>query len=260
MITSTTASPKIVSQDEWIAARKQHLVKEKELTRLRDRVSAERRNLPWVMVEKSYVFDGPNGKETLADLFDGRSQLLVYHFMLTPGSDHICEGCSFLADHVDAARLHFEHADLSFVAISRAPLAQIAAVKQRMGWRFLWLSSFGTDFNYDYGVSFTEQQIASVETVYNYGTSNYAAVDLHGTSIFAKNESGEIFHTYSCYARGGELLLGAFNFLDLTPKGRNETNIMSWVRLHDEYDDRHYRSSDVSRDAEKREIGNAVQR
>ncbi len=188
------------------------------------------------------MFGGPHGKETLADLFDGRSQLLVYHFMLTPRSDHICDGCSFLADHVDAARMHFEHADLSFAAISRAPLAHIEAVKKRMGWRFQWLSSFGSDFNYDYGVSFTEEQIASCEIGYNYGTTHYAAVDLPGTSVFAKDEAGDVFHTYSCCARDGELLLGAFNFLDLTPKGRNETSIMSWVRLHNEYDDRACRS------------------
>ncbi|MGH8654046.1 MAG: DUF899 domain-containing protein [Gammaproteobacteria bacterium] len=232
--------PRVVSRDEWLTGRKQLLIKEKELTRLRAQLSAERRNLPWVRVDKPYVFDGPNGRPTLADLFDGRGQLLVYHFMLTPESDHICDGCSFLADHVDGARMHFEHADLSFAAIS--PLAQIEAVKERMGWRFRWVSSFGTDFNYDSGVSFTEEQIASGETGYNYGTSHYTAVDLHGTSVFAKDEAGEVFHAYSCYARGGELLLGAFNFLDLTPKGRNETSIMSWVRLHDEYDDRACRS------------------
>jgi predicted dithiol-disulfide oxidoreductase (DUF899 family) len=227
---------KTVSREEWLIARKALLTKEKELTRLRDKVSADRRTLPWVMVDKPYLFDTPNGKQALADLFDGRSQLVVYHFMLTPGSDHICEGCSFLADHVDAARQHFEHADLSFAAISRAPLSQIEPVKQRMGWRFKWVSSFGSEFNYDYGVSFTPEQIAKGETDYNYGTTPYAETDLHGASVFTRNETGQIFHTYSTYARGGDILLGAFNWLDLTPKGRNETNIMDWVRLHDEYD------------------------
>lgn len=224
-----------VSRAEWLAARKELLIKEKQLTGLRDQLSAERRQLPWVSVDKPYVFDGPHGKETLADLFEGRSQLLVYHFMLTPGSEHICAGCSFIADHIDAARLHFEHADLSFDAISRAPFVQIEAAKDRMGWRFRWLSAFGTDFNYDYCVSFTEEQVASGEIGYNYGTTDYAAVDLHGTSVFAKDDAEAVFHTYSCYARGDEPLIGAFQFLDLTPKGRNETSVMSWVRPHDEY-------------------------
>ena len=227
-----------VSREQWLAARKALLVKEKELTRARDRLSAERRALPWVKVDKTYVFNTSEGKKTLGDLFGGRGQLAVYHFMLTPGSDHVCEGCGFMADHVDAARMHFEHADLAFAAVSRAPLAQIEAVKRRMGWRFTWVSSFGSDFNYDYRVSFTEAQIANGETDYNYGTTPYAEVDLSGTSIFARDAAGQVFHTYSSYARGDELLLGAFNWLDLTPKGRNETGIMSWVRLHDEYDQR----------------------
>jgi predicted dithiol-disulfide oxidoreductase (DUF899 family) len=230
--------PTVVSREEWVAQRKALLLKEKELTRFRDAVSAERRQLPWVKVDKPYVFDAPEGKATLADLFDGRSQLVVYHFMLTPGSDHICDGCAFLADHIDAARMHFEHADLSFAAISRAPLAQIEPVKRRMAWRFNWVSSFGADFNYDYGVSFTQEQIAKNETGYNYGTTPYASPDLPGTSVFAKDDTDQVFHTYSSYARGGDLLLGAYNWLDLSPKGRNEATIMEWVRLHDEYDDR----------------------
>jgi predicted dithiol-disulfide oxidoreductase (DUF899 family) len=228
--------PQIVSRADWLEARKRLLSKEKELTRLRDALSAERRALPWVRVEKDYRFEGPGGSVTLADLFDGGSQLVVYHFMLTPGSDHICDGCAFLADHVDAARQHFEQADLSFAAVSRAPFEQIQRVQRRLGWRFAWVSSYGSDFNYDYGVSFTEDQIAAGETDYNYGTTSYAAPDLPGTSVFAKDESGQVYHTYSTYARGGELLLGAFNWLDLTPKGRNEDGIMSWVRLHDEYE------------------------
>jgi predicted dithiol-disulfide oxidoreductase (DUF899 family) len=158
--------------------------------------------------------------------------------MLTPGSDRICDGCAFLSDHVDAARMHFEHADLSFVAVSRAPLAEIERVKQRMGWRFRWVSSEGSDFNYDFGVSFRPEQVARGEVGYNYGTTSYAAEDLHGTSVFAKGEDGSVFHTYSTYARGAELLGGAFNWLDLTPKGRNERTTMDWVRLHDEYNTR----------------------
>jgi predicted dithiol-disulfide oxidoreductase (DUF899 family) len=236
MITNPTSPPRIVSREEWLAERRALLAKEKALTRLRDQLNAQRRALPWVSVEKEYVFDGPSGKRTLADLFDGRSQLAVYHFMLTPGSDHICDGCAFLADHVDAARQHFEHADLSFAAVSRAPLEQIEPVKKRLSWHFTWVSSHGSDFNYDYGVSFTEEQVARGETDYNYGTTPYAAPDLPGTSVFAKDAEGQIYHIYSTYARGGELLLGAFNWLDLTPKGRNENGIMSWVRLHDEYE------------------------
>jgi predicted dithiol-disulfide oxidoreductase (DUF899 family) len=226
---------RVASRDDWLAARKWLLAKERELTHLRDEINAERRALPWVRVDKPYIFDGPNGRVSLADLFDGRSQLAVYHFMLTPGSDHVCSGCAFLADHIDAARIHFEHADLSFAAVSRAPFSQIEPVRKRMGWRFKWVSSFGSDFNYDYRVSFTAEAIAKGETDYNYGTTPYAHVDLPGTSVFAKDDDGQAFHTYSSYSRGGEALLGAFNWLDLTPKGRSETSVMSWVRLHDEY-------------------------
>ena len=230
-------APRIVSREEWLEARKALLADEKALTRARDKLARERRDLPWVRVEKPYVFDTPAGPRTLADLFDGRGQLFVYHFMLTPGSDHLCPGCSFLADHFDAARRHFEHADLTLVAISRAPLAQILPVKERMGWTFDWASSHGTSFNYDYGVSFTPEQIAAKSTGYNYGTTPYAAADIHGSSVFAKGDAGDVFHTYSTYARGDEAMLGAFSFLDLVPKGRNEQGTMSWVRLHDEYAD-----------------------
>jgi predicted dithiol-disulfide oxidoreductase (DUF899 family) len=167
----------------------------------------------------------PDGRRTLADFFGPRSQLAVYHFMLTPGSDHICDGCAFVCDHVDAARQHFEHADLSFVAISRAPLAQIEAVRRRMGWAFPWVSSHESDFNYDFGVSFTDEQIANRPTGYNYGTTDYAEPDLPGASIFAKDNAGVVYHTYSTYTRGLELLDGAFMWLDLTPKGRNEIGV-----------------------------------
>ena len=230
-------APKVVSRDQWLAARKVLLAKEKAMTRQLDALRSERRNMPWVEIDKPYVFDGPNGKVALADLFNSRSQLAVYHFMLTPGRDHICPGCSFISDHIDAARQHFEQADLAFAAISRAPLERIEQVRRRMGWTFPWVSSFGTQFNYDFGVSFTKEDIATGRALYNYGTPITSAEDMHGTSIFAKDEKGVVHHTYSTYARGAELLDGAFMWLDLAPKGRNETGgIMSWVKLHDEYE------------------------
>jgi predicted dithiol-disulfide oxidoreductase (DUF899 family) len=237
MTTRTSFPPKIVSRKEWLAARTALLVKERAMTHELDALRAERRRLPWVAVEKRYSFEGPEGQCTLADLFRGRSQLAVYHFMLTPGSDHICKGCSFIADHIDAARQHFEHADLSFAAISRAPLERIEQVRRRLGWTFPWVSSGGTDFNFDFGVSFTKEDIAAGRAIYNYGTPIKSSEDMFGTSIFVRNARGDIFHTYSTYHRGAELLLGAFNWLDLTPKGRNEAEgVMSWVKLHDEYE------------------------
>lgn len=231
-------NPDVVSREEWLVARKALLRREKTITRELDAMRAERRRLPWVKLEKAYTFDAPGGRRSLADLFDGRSQLVVYHFMLAPGSDHVCDGCAFIADHVDAARRHFEHADLSFAAVSRAPLAQIAPVRRRMGWTFTWVSSYDTDFNYDFGVSFTDAQITEGRNLYNFGTSAYRHPDLPGASVFAKDRGGQVYHTYSTYTRGLELLDGAFNWLDLVPKGRNEVGgIMSWVRLHDEYGD-----------------------
>ncbi len=228
----------IVSREEWLKARKVHLAKEKELTRLRDKLSAERRELPWVKVEKNYVFDGPGGKETLADLFDGRSQLIVYHFMFGPEWKEGCPSCSFFADHVDGPNVHLAHHDVTFAAVSRAPLAKIEAYKKRMGWKFNWVSSFGSDFNYDYHVSFTKDDLAKGKVYYNYGREGWDGFDeLHGFSVFYKDEAGQVFHTYSTYARGADLLLGAYNFLDLTPKGRNEKGPMDWVRRHDRYDD-----------------------
>lgn len=226
----------VVSHDEWLAARKALLAREKQMTRELDALRAERRKLPWVRVDKPYAFDAPDGKRSLADLFGPRSQLAVYHFMLTPGSDHICPGCSFISDHIDVARQHFEQADLSFCAISRAPLERIEAVKRRMGWTFPWVSSAATSFNYDFGVSFRKEDIAAGRAIYNYGTRIEESEDMHGTSIFAKDDADAVYHTYSTYARGAELLDGAFNWLDLTPKGRNEHATMSWVRLHDEYE------------------------
>jgi len=228
--------PRIVSRDEWTHLRKQHLLKEKEFTRLRDRLSAERRELPWVKVDKPYTFQGPNGKQTLAELFAGRSQLIVYHFMFGPDDEQGCPGCSFLSDHVDGANLHLSHHDVTFVAVSRAPLAKLDAYKKRMGWQFTWVSSGGSDFNYDYNVSFTKDAVAMGTATYNYEKISNEMEDLPGISVFYKDANGDIFHTYSSYARGGDILIGAYNYLDLTPKGRNETSTMNWMRRHDQYD------------------------
>lgn len=232
---------RIVSREEWIEARKQHLLKEKELTRLRDQVSAERRGLPWVKVEKPYVFDTPNGKATLANLFAGRSQLVVKHFMFGPGWQEGCVGCSFETDHLDSTLIHLAHHDVTCLAISRAPLVEIAAFKQRMGWKIPWVSSFGSDFNSDYHVSFTSDDLAKGPTYYNYEvrTSQSEGED-SGISVFYKDDTGDIYHTYSSYARGAEEILGTYMVLDLTPKGRNEIgpnfNLTDWVRHHDKYD------------------------
>jgi len=226
------------TREEWLTARKALLAREREMTHALDALRAERRALPWVKIDKAYVFEGPNGACTLADLFGKNSQLAIYHFMLTPGSDHQCPGCSFIADHIDAARQHFEHADLSFAAISRAPLSRIEQVKRRMGWAFPWVSSHGSDFNYDFGVSFPKEDIAAGRALYNFGVWTIKnGEDMHGISVFAKNEAGEVFHTYSTYHRGDEMTMGAFMWLDLAPKGRNEANgTMSWIKLHDEYE------------------------
>jgi len=226
----------IVSREEWLDARKALLAKERAMTHALDALRAERRQLPWVRIEKRYVFEGPEGECTLGDLFRDRSQLAVYHFMLTPGSDHICTGCSFTADNIDAARQHFEQADLAFAAVSRAPLQRIEQVKERMGWTFPWVSSDDGDFNYDFGVSFTPEDRAAGRALYNYGTMIRNSPDMFGVSVFVKDDAGDIFHSYSTYHRGTELLMGALNWLDLAPKGRNETGgTMSWVRLHDSY-------------------------
>jgi predicted dithiol-disulfide oxidoreductase (DUF899 family) len=228
----------VVSREEWTEARKAHLRREKELTRLRDQVSAERRALPWVKVDKTYVFDTPDGKRTLAQLFDGRSQLIVYHFMWRHDLDTGCSGCSFLSDHIDGANWHLPHHDVTLLVVSRAPLAKLETYKRRMGWKFRWVSSLGSDFNYDYHVSFTKDDLAKGKVYYNYDmTDGWDMEELPGISVFYQDANGEIFHTYSSYARGGDLLIGAHNWLDLTPKGRNETTIMDWMRRHDEYED-----------------------
>jgi len=232
--------PRIVSEAEWLAARKQHLTKEKEFTQLRDQLSAERRKLPWVKIEKPYVFDGPNGKETLADLFGGRSQLIVYHFMFGPEWEEGCKSCSFLADHIDGSVVHLAHRDVTFVVISRAPLAKIDAFKKRMGWCFKWVSSYDNDFNFDYHVSFPNDEVANGKVYYNYGTQEFPSEEAPGVSVFYEDGSGDIFHTYSAYARGLDMLVGAYNYLDLVPKGRDEDDLdftMAWVRHHDRYGD-----------------------
>ena len=228
---------KVVSEAEWLVARRDLLTREKELTRLRDEVSRHRRELPWVKVDKEYVFDGPNGKETLADLFDGRSQLIVYHFMLGPGWDEGCKSCSYLADHFDGANWHLPHRDVTFVVVSRAPLSEIERFRKRMAWRFKWVSSHGNDFNFDYHVSATKDEQTKGKMYYNYSTQEVISDELPGLSVFYKDENGDVFHTYSTYARGLDILVGAYNFLDLAPKGRNENPdaTMDWVRRHDEY-------------------------
>jgi len=231
--------PKIVSQAEWLAARKAHLAREKELTRLRDQVSAERRQLPWVKVEKGYVFEGPEGRKALAELFDGRSQLIVYHFMFGPDWEQGCPSCSLLADHIDGATVHLAQRDVTLVVVSRAPLAKLQAFQQRMGWRFPWLSSFGSDFNRDFHVSFTADEMAKGEMEYNYHITRFPSDEGPGASVFLKDSGGTVYHTYSTYARGLDMLIGAYNYLDLVPKGRDETELpytMAWVRHHDRYD------------------------
>jgi predicted dithiol-disulfide oxidoreductase (DUF899 family) len=233
---------KVVSRDEWLAARRQLLDREKEITRQVDQLNVERHNLPWVKVEKEYFFDTPDGKKSLADLFGDRSQLFVYHFMFSPEWNEGCVGCSFFADHVDGPNLHLAHHDLTFVAISRAPLAKLEAYKARMGWRFPWVSSLGSDFNYDFHVSFTSEEVARRKAFYNFEMSEVTGEDLHGTSVFFKDETGAIFHTYSAYGRGDERGIGAYMFLDVTPRGRNETgpnfNLTDWVKRHDMYEQR----------------------
>ena len=227
----------IVSHEDWLAARRRLLALEKQETHLRDKINAERLALPWVRVEKIYSFDTPAGKQTLSELFNGRSQLIVYHFMLGPGWKAGCPGCSFVSDHLDGALPHLEHHDVTLTAISRAPLSEIEAYKRRMGWHFPWVSSFSNDFNHDYHVSFTEEELKAPKVFYNFTEIEPAQAndELPGLSAFFKNDSGEIFHTYSSYARGLEEWIGTLMILDRAPMGRNEKTTMDWVRRHDEY-------------------------
>jgi len=229
----------VVSTEQWTAERRKLLAREKELTRLRDEVARERRALPWQRVEKNYVFDTPAGQRTLAELFDGRRQLLVQHFMFAPGWAEGCKSCSFMADHTDGADVHLKQRDVTLVAISRAPLPEIERFRHRMGWQFKWVSSYGSDFNRDFGVTFTPEEVATGEVHYNYGAWPYPHDELPGISIFYRNDAGEVFHTYSTYGRGVEVMMHTYNLLDLTPKGRDEDHLeftMQWVRHHDRYD------------------------
>jgi predicted dithiol-disulfide oxidoreductase (DUF899 family) len=229
---------KTVSREEWIEARRAHLAREKEFTRARDRLSEERRALPWVKVDKAYTFDGPDGEKSLADLFKGRRQLVVQHLMFPPEWEEACKSCSFWADGFDRIVPHLAARDTALVAVSRAPLSQLLPFKQRMAWTFDWVSSAGGDFNYDYGVSFTPDEVKSGAKVYNFGTSDFHIEEAPGISVFYRNEAGEIFHTYSCFARGLDMMNAAYHYLDLTPLGRHEEGLahpMAWVRLHDQY-------------------------
>jgi predicted dithiol-disulfide oxidoreductase (DUF899 family) len=237
-MSATVVTPKVVSHQEWLAARKQFLAEEKELTRLRDELSRKRRELPRELVEKQYVFDGPKGKVTLADLFDGRSQLIVYHFMFGPDWEEGCPSCSFGMDHTDGTLPHLANRDVSFAAISRAPIATIEGFKNRMGWRFNWVSSYRNDFNRDYGVTFAKEELARGD-IYNFGTSGHPSEEAPGFSVFEKS-GNEVLHTYSTFGRGVEVGIHTYALLDLVPKGRNEDGLyfpMAWVRHHDRYED-----------------------
>jgi predicted dithiol-disulfide oxidoreductase (DUF899 family) len=234
--------PNVVSHAEWLSARKDFLKREKEFTRLRDELSRERRALPWEKVEKQYVFEGPRGKESLVDLFDGHSQLIVYHFMFGPGWSAGCPSCSYISDHFDGLAVHLANRDVTLAVVSRAPFSEIEAFKKRMGWRFHWVSSFGSDFNYDYHVSFAPEERAKGKVEYNYELTEFPSEEGPGLSVFSKNGDG-IFHSYSSYARGLDILVGAYNFLDLVPKGRDEDGLkfsMAWVRHHDKYEEGYF--------------------
>jgi len=242
MSTRTVDNPKIVSRDEWLAARKKLLAHEKHLTHERDAIAAERRQLPWVKVEKNYVFDSAGGKKTLADLFDGKSQLIVYHLMFGPEWKEACPSCSFNMDHTDGALVHLAQRDVSFAAVSRAPLSKIEAFKKRLGWKFNWVSSYGSDFNYDYHVSFTPEQLAEGKVEFNFELMEFPSAEAPGISVFYKDKEGNIFHTYSAYGRGTETTMNTYNYLDYVPKGRDEDGLsftMSWLRHHDRYESGH---------------------
>jgi len=233
------ANHPVVSGDRWVAERKTLLAREKELTRLHDQIARERRALPWERMEKDYAFDAPEGRRTLADLFEGRRQLLVQHFMFGPGWEQGCPSCSFMADHTDGMNVHLAHRDITLVAVSRAPLAEIERFRQRMGWQFKWVSSYGSDFNHDFSVSFTPEEHANGKVYYNYGMTAFPVEEAHGISVFYKDDAGEVFHTYSTFGRGVEVMMGAYSLMDLTPQGRDERDVpykMEWVRHHDRYE------------------------
>ena len=231
---------KVVGREEWLTARLEHLAKEKEFTRARDALSRARRELPWVKVEKDYVFDSPGGKESLSDLFGGKSQLLVQHFMYGPDWKEGCPSCSFWADNFNGVDVHLAHRDITLLAVSRAPLAELERYKKRMGWSFKWVSSLGSDFNFDYGVSFTPEEMARGDKFYNFKTAGFPSSEGPGVSAFYKDEAGNVFHTYSTFARGLDMLNGAYHYMDVAPKGRDEDALeypMAWLRRHDAYDD-----------------------
>lgn len=237
MKSNSFENPTVVSSEKWLAARRELLREEKELTQLRERLAARRRALPWVKVDKAYVFSSPTGPVTLADLFEGRSQLVIYHFMLGASWGEGCKACSYVVDHLAPAVVHLHARDVAFAAISHAPIAEITPFKQRMGWAFNWVSSHGSDFNHDFHVSFTPEQMAQGKVFYNFGLRPFPSEEAPGLSVFARAADGEIYHTYSTYSRGLDVLIGTYTLLDLVPKGRDEDpeTTMSWVRYHDSY-------------------------
>jgi predicted dithiol-disulfide oxidoreductase (DUF899 family) len=240
-MTATDVKHRVVSSAEWLEARKAFLAEERDFTHRRDELSRKRRQLPWVKVEKDYVFDGRNGKVRLADLFGSRSQLIIYHFMFGPGWKEGCPSCSFLADQFNPMLIHLADRDVAFAAVSRATIGEIQAFQERMGWTFPWVSSFANDFNWDFNVSFAQEERVDGKVYHNYGLMEFPRDEGPGASVFYKSADGEIFRTYSTYARGLDILIGAYNYLDLVPKGRNEEGIkpypMAWVRHHDRYAD-----------------------
>jgi predicted dithiol-disulfide oxidoreductase (DUF899 family) len=234
---AVSSNHEVVSEAEWLKARKKLLLKEKKFTQMQDELNAERRSLPWVRVTKDYVFDGANGKETLADLFEGRSQLVIYHFMFGPDDEAGCRQCSLRADGFDGINVHLKHRDVTMIAVSRAPYKKLAAYHKRMGWKFKWVSSGNTDFNYDYQVSFTPEEVAEGEAFFNYAIQDPGHSEREGHSVFYMDERGEIFHSYSCYTRGNEMFNIHYHYLDVVPKGRDENGRGPfWVKRHDEYD------------------------
>ena len=229
----------VVSRQEWLGKRIELLEKEKELTRFKDEFSRKLRELPWVRMEKDYVFQSPDGEKTLSDLFGGKSQLVIQHFMLGPGWEEGCKSCSYMADHTDGMLPHLAARDVTMLAVSRAPLDEIEAFKKRMGWRFSWVSSYGSDFNFDFHVSFTEEEIASGAVEYNYSRQEFGSTEAPGISVFTKDANGVVYHTYSAFGRGVEQVVGTYMVLDFVPKGRDEDHLdftMEWVRHHDRYD------------------------
>ena len=238
-MTGSLEHHKVVSRNEWLKARKTLLKKEKEFTILRDQLSQERRNLPWIAVDKEYIFEGPKGKETLSELFNGRSQLIVYHFMFHPSWDAGCSSCSFWADNFNEIIVHLNERDVTMIAVSRAPYNKLAAYEKRLGWNFKWVSSYNTDFNFDYNISFRPEEIAKKEGMYNFTIQDPHSTEREGVSVFYKDAEGRIFQTYSAYARGIDMLNVAYHYLDLVPKGRDEASKefpQFWVRRHDEYE------------------------